>query len=115
MSDEQERLKKLRDKQVAARDPHIKTRAQQHFLAEREGKRDKSLSIEKIMSVIPHLWRMALYGLILGVLGLLVLPAIWESPLALPVAFALLAIEVVLGAVIGNALDMRDELRNLTK
>lgn len=108
---EQERLMKLRERQLSTRDPHIKNRKFNEFAADRERRRDKSLSLAQMWAVIPHIWRGGLFGLVAGGILLAVLPRYWVSPWALPCAGAALLILMVLGIVIGRAFDLRDSIK----
>ena len=67
-NEEQQRLMRLREKQISTRDPHIKTRKFNQYVAERERKRDKSLSLGEIWSVIPHVWKGGVLGLLIGLI-----------------------------------------------
>jgi len=73
------------------------------------------LSIGRIWSEIPHLWKGAFYGLTVGALAVAILPAIWASPWALPCAGGLAAMLAILGLLLGRAADTRDALRDLTR
>lgn len=112
---EQERLMRLREKQLSTRDPHIKRRKFNQYAAERERKRDKSLSVAEVWGVIPQVWKWGLFGFILGGLGLALVPKYWISPWALPVMLVLLIVLVLLGITIGNAMDLRDAIKKQLK
>lgn len=114
-NEEQQRLMRLREKQVSARDPHIKTRKFNQYVAERERKRDKRFSLAEAWGVIPHVWKGGFYGLILGLLLLGLVIKAWISPLALPLMLMVTLIFVVVGVIIGNALDLRDEIKKQIK
>lgn len=115
MSDEQERLKRLRERQLADRDPLVKTRKRQQFSAERERKHDRSVSLKQAWLTIPRFWRSVLLAFLLGGLGTAFLPAIWDSNWAIPIAILGALIYLVFAVLIGNALDTRDEIKRLTK
>jgi hypothetical protein len=115
MSDEQEKLKRLRERQLAARDPLVKTRKLQQFSAERERGLDKSVSLRQAWQTIPRVWRSALWAFLLGGLTLAVLstflPTLWAVLGAVGLALGFLIFAIVLD----NALDTRDEIKRLTK
>jgi hypothetical protein len=108
---EQERLMRLRERQLSTRDPHVKTRNFQQHAAERERRRDSGLSPGEIWGVIPHIWKSGFSGLLIGLLLLAVVTKLWISPLATPVMIAVTVICTLLGIVIGRALDLRDEIK----
>jgi hypothetical protein len=112
---EQERLMRLRERQLSTRDPHIKTRNFQQRAAERERKRDKSISLGEIWDVIPHIWKSGFFGLLIGLLLLAVVNKIWISEWATPVMAAVTIFCTILGIVVGRALDLRDEIKRHTR
>ncbi len=114
-TEEQKRLMRLRDKQVSARDPHIKTRKFNQYAAERERKRDKRFSWSEAWNVIPRVWKGGAFGLILGLLLLGFVIKAWVSPLALPIMLLVTLVFVIVGVIIGNALDLRDEIKKQIK
>ncbi|MBK8781902.1 MAG: hypothetical protein IPO22_08875 [Anaerolineales bacterium] len=85
MSDqEQERLKRLREKQLQARDPLVKQRNFQHSSSVKEKRMRKPFSLAKAWKKdIPHIIKAPLYGLLLGVVVIFVLPMLWVSPYAI--------------------------------
>lgn len=115
MPDEEEQLKRLRERQLADRDPHVKTRKRQQFNAERERKIDHSVSPIQAWQTIPRFWRSVTLALLVFGLGMVILPAIWDSSWAIPVAILIAVIYLVFAVIIGNALDTRDEIKRLTK
>ncbi len=112
---EQERLKRLREQQLRARDPHAKQRQHQQMTAQRERKRDKSYSLGRAWRDIPHIWRYSLYGFALGIMVLLVLPLLWESASAQLCAIAAIIVFTIFGGMLGNAIDIRENIKDLTR
>jgi hypothetical protein len=112
---EQERLIRLRERQLSTRDPGIKKKKFNNLLTDRERRVKNTLSIGRVWGVIPHIWRGAFYGLVLGLITLAVLPSLWISDYAWIVAIVATAISVILGILIGSALDYRDNLKDLSK
>ena len=112
---EQERLRRLRERQLADRDPQIKQRQFQRVTAQRERERDKSYSLGRIWGDIPHVWKGGFYGLVLGTLVMLVLPIFWTSSWTFIVSIAAIVIFTMFGAIIGNAVDTREEIKNLIR
>lgn len=114
--DEQERLKRLRDKQLNARDPLVKQRQFQHSSSVKEKRMRKPFSFKKALAEdIPHVIKMPFYGLLLGILVLLILPNLWISTWAVIVSAGLTLGFIVFGVVMGNSLDLRDEIRRHIK
>jgi len=112
---EQERLRRLRDRQLAARDPQNKARKLHGGIARKHRQAVEPFSLVRIWSEIPHVWRYAFYGFALGALGVAVVPLLWESPWAVPCAAVSALILAILGLFIGRAADTRDSLKELTK
>ena len=112
---EQERLRRLRDRQLAARDPHSKARKLHGGISRKQRQSVEPFSLGKIWSEIPHMWRYAFYGFALGALGVAVLPLVWKSPWAVPCAAASALILAIFGLFVGRAADARDSLKELTK
>ena len=111
-TEEQERLKKLREKQLNARDPLVKQRKFQHTSSVKEKRMREPFSLKKAWKVIPHIVKAPFYGLLLGVLVMLVLPNLWASKWSVIVAGGLTFFFIVLGVVTGNSLDIRDDIKD---
>jgi len=113
---EQERLRRLRERQLADRDPHIKQRQFQHVSSQREKRlRKQSYSINKMWKDISHTWKGFFYGLLVGVAALLVIPTLWQSSWAIAVSLAVLVILILFGVVIGRAIDARENIKDLMR
>ncbi len=116
MSDqEQERLKRLREKQLQARDPLVKQRQFQHSSSVKERRMRKTFSFAKAWKDIPHIVKAPFYGLILGVVVIFVLPMLWASPYAIYAGAGATLLFIIFGAIMGNSLDLRDDIRNHIK
>lgn len=116
MSNEQERLKRLRERQLTDRDPLVKQKQLQRTTAQRERKvARKHLTLGEIWGTLPHIYKSPFYGLLLGLLALIVLPILWVSPWAFWVALGATAFFVLLGVLTGRAQDLRDELRDISR
>jgi hypothetical protein len=114
-TDEQEKLKRLRDKQLTARDPLIKQRQFQHRVSVKEKQMKKPFSFKKAWADIPHIIKMPFYGLIIGVGVLLILTNLWISKWAGLVSGGLTLVLIIFGVIIGNSLDIRDSIRDHIK
>jgi hypothetical protein len=116
MNDEQERLKRLRDRQLGDRDPQVKQRQIQRTITRKERKaRGKGLTLKEAWEDVPQRMRGLAIGLLVGTILIFFLPSVWDSPWAIWVGVIAAVILVVLGVVIGNSLDLRDDLRDFMK
>lgn len=111
---EQERLKRIRDRQLADRDPGVKQRHYNQNYTVKSKRLAKKLTLKGILSDIPHVFRSSFIGLVLGLLVLWFLPQYWISKYAVPVSIFCIVLFTGLGAMIGNALDLRDNIRDLS-
>lgn len=112
---EQERLKRLRERQLADRDPLVKQRQFQHNTSVKEKRMRKSFSFVEAWGDLPHIFKVPFYGLIVGVLIVIVLPNIWKSPYAFLAGAAVTLLLIIFGLIVGNALDIRDRIKNNMK
>jgi hypothetical protein len=110
-----ERLRRLRDRQIATRDPQTKARTLHGNIARKQRRSVEAFSLGKIWSGIPHLWKDAFYGFLLGVVLIVVVPMLWNSPWATPVAAGTAILLTIIGLFVGRAEDTRDSLRDLTR
>jgi len=110
-SQEEERLRRLRERQLSDRDPLVKQRRHQRTSAVRTRKAIRSFSFGESLSAIPHIWKSAFIGLILGLAVVFLLPLVWDSPYALLIGILAAAICTIFGVITGNALDLRDDIK----
>jgi hypothetical protein len=105
MSDqnEQERLRRIRDRQIQLRDPKIKDRKVQKGVAKKH--RD-SVDLPKII-------RGTVIGLLLGLAILFVLPYLFDGAWVDLAGIAAVVIGAILGLIFGQALDARDRLKDV--
>lgn len=112
---EQERLKRLREKQIADRDPLVKQRKLQQNYSVKARRMRKPFKLTGAWKDIPHIIRTPFYALLLGIAVIFILPALWESPLAIWAALLITAFLIVFGLVLGNSLDLRDDIKDSLK
>jgi len=112
---ELERLKRLRQSQLADRDPLVKQRQFQRTSAQREKRIKKPYSLGKMWKDIPHAWKNFFYGLSLGTAVLLVVPTLWLSPWAIPCSAAAIVVFAIFGVILGRAIDARENIKDLMR
>jgi hypothetical protein len=113
---ESERLKRLRERQLADRDPLVEQRQFQRSSAQRERRLSKkSYSFGRMWNDVPHAWRGFFYGVVLGTVVLIILPLFWLSPWAVPCSTATIVVFAIVGVIIGRAIDTRENIKDLIK
>ncbi len=111
---EQERLRRLRDQQLAARDPLVKQKQFQRTTIRKERiLRNRKVSFAERWDIIPHVVRNSIYAVLLGVAALFILPLFWNPPNLTWYIAGGTVILIVLGVVVGQAQDSRDEIKRL--
>ncbi|MBN1319007.1 MAG: DUF3784 domain-containing protein [Anaerolineales bacterium] len=112
---EKDRLARLRERQLEARNPR---KAEQQFMrtvARRQKRKNKPVTLSEMIRGIPHQWQGVFLGIIIGAIVLLILPLLWESRWAETIGILAIVIFAVFGFAYGQALDVRDELRDFKK
>jgi len=112
---DQERLRRLRDRQLSARDPQTTQRAMHGQIARRQRRSVERFSVGRIWSEIPHIWKGAFYGLAVGAIAVAIVPTMWASPWAIPCSAGAAVMLIILGVLIGRAQDTRDSLKDLVR
>ncbi|MEW5938370.1 MAG: hypothetical protein AB1750_01800 [Chloroflexota bacterium] len=116
MSNEQERLRKLRERQLTDRDPLVKQRQFQRASAQKERKaRAKGTSLGEEWRMIPHVYRSPLIGFLVGAGITIALILLWDSSWAFWVGVGATVLLIVFGLVTGQALDIRENLKDSIK
>jgi Flp pilus assembly protein TadB len=110
-NDEQERLKRLRERQIADRDPSVKKREFSRESAARERRAYRPLTLKEIWNDIPHIWKGLFYSLVLGLAAMYAITSLWESAWAWVASAFVLLFFLVIGLAIGRAADSRDEIK----
>jgi hypothetical protein len=111
LTPEQERLLRLRERQLSVRDPQEKQRKFNQMAAERERKRDDSESLIQMWATIPAAWKGGLFGLLVGVPLAILLPRYWDSSWALPVGIILALVITIMFITIGRAIDLKNAIK----
>ena len=116
MNNEQDRLKRLRERQLTDRDPLVKQRQFQRTSAQKERRAGgKRYTLGEAWRTIPHIYRSPFLGLLLGLVGIVVLPMVWDSSWAFWVALGMTGFFVLVGVNLGRAQDIRDDLKDALK
>ncbi len=116
--DDIERLKRLRDRQIQARDPHVKKREWHQRVSMQQRKKRQRFTFGALMREIddiPNKWKGAVIGATIGTIVLAVLMAAVEADWAILVGIALIAILMLIGFVFGASFDWRDEVSDFFK
>ena len=113
--DERERLKRLRDRQLQARDPRSIDRKTHRVVSQRRGRRQKRVTIVEMYTDVPAQWRGLFLGVLVGAVVSIVLPLLFEGTWPELVGLASLLVLAILGFGIGQGFQARDELRDLTR
>jgi fatty acid desaturase len=114
-SSEQERLKRIRDQQIAARNPRSKEENFSRTMQKRDKKLQRKISAASVWNDIPHKVRSTAIALVIGLILFLVVPMYWTWEWAFVIMLGVALIFAIVGFVIGNALDARDRLRDYSK
>ena len=112
---EAERLKRLRDKQIAARDPLVHERKFQRELSAKEKKHKKPINLAEDWRGIPSVVKVPFFMLLFGIVGTIVLVRLWSWEYAVYVGAGATVGLAIFGAVLGNALDLRDDIKKHLK
>ncbi len=110
---EQERLRRIRDRQIQLRDPKVKDRKVQKSVAKKHRSSLESFSLTKIWTELPKIIRGTVIGMLAGLAILLVLPYIFQGAWVDYAGFAAVFILAFLGMIFGQALDARDRLMDV--
>jgi hypothetical protein len=120
-SDEIDRLTRLRDEQLRARDPHAKGREfERRNVVRRRLRAEQRITFIDMLKDFPYKWRGTIVGALIGLAILLVLPPVIEtiSPATVEVIWlqlvglAAVIVLAIVGFILGSSFDWRDELRD---
>lgn len=111
LTPEQERLLRLREKQISARDPQVKQRKFQQQAAERERRHDSSESLGEMWATIPNVWKGGLLGIVISIPLIALLPRYWVSDWATPISVILSLVITIMAIIIGQAIDLKNSIK----
>jgi hypothetical protein len=108
---ELERLKRLREQQLAARDPGKKQReVQRHVTAQYRAR--KKVTVGELWGDVSHKIRGIIIGLFLGLIAWILLAIFVDSNWVDVAGILAVVIFPIFGILIGSSLDWRDEMRD---
>jgi Flp pilus assembly protein TadB len=110
-----ERLKKLRERQLSARDPHKKQRKLQQTVTRKYRRATEPFSLGRMWDQTPSIWKGILFGMSFGVIAILILPIFMDTALAVTVGIIVLVVATIMGFFVGRAADARDDIQELLR
>jgi hypothetical protein len=110
---ERERLARLRDRQLQARNPRKTDQRVMRQVARRRGRKQKKVTFGEMVRDLPHKWRDLFLGIVIGMVIWIVLDAVADGVWVDPVGLLAILFLAILGYVLGQAFDVRDDLRRL--
>ena len=112
---ERERIKRIREQQLRARDPRKAERRAVRTVTRRRRQRYQRVTFSEMIRDIPHKWRGFIFGAVLGAVLAIVLPILFEGTLVELIGFLSIVVLALVGFAIGQAFDLRDELRDFSR
>lgn len=114
--DEIERIKRIRDQQIQARDPTVKQRQVQGKIATKyQRTKSREHFVRDTWANFEKVWKGVFLGGFLGVLVMVILPQFVPGKLGLILGIGAIPLLAMLGALFGAAFDWRDNIRDHMK
>jgi uncharacterized membrane protein len=113
--DDAERFRRIRDKQIAARDPMVKVHKVDRSVSQKQRRMRESFSMRRMWVDIPKTWRYMLVGLVVGILVLAVLPLFVPAPWGVLGGVGAVFFLIIMGMSVGRYEDSKDEIKDLMK
>jgi hypothetical protein len=110
---EVDRLRRIRDQQLRARDPLIKQRKLDHTIATKHRRARTGFSFGKMWHEIPHKWRGAFLGGVLGLIALIVVPGLIPESWGMCLGVAAFPFAALIGFMIGRYEDAKEDVQDL--
>jgi hypothetical protein len=110
-SNEQERLRRLRAQQLAARDPLAKERKVSHKVATRRKKTVKPTTVKDLRKSLEHKWRGMVAGAIFGFFVFVGVAYFFPDPIYQFAGFMAIFVFALIGFVVGSSFDWRDDIK----
>lgn len=112
---ELERLRRLREQQLAARDPDKKQQKLQQTITRKHRRSAQSFSFGRMWTEVPKQWTGTLFGSVFGAIAVIVLPLFMDPKLAVVVGLVVLGFLALMGFLIGRARDAQDDVADLLR
>ena len=113
--EEKERIRRIRERQIQARDPRAGYKKTQRAVTKRGRKSYKRITLWEMFTDIPKKWKGLIIGIMIGAFISVLLPMLWSSEWAFLIGVATIPILAILGLALGQAFDVRDELRDFSR
>ncbi|OGT28667.1 MAG: hypothetical protein A2Z17_00500 [Gammaproteobacteria bacterium RBG_16_66_13] len=110
-SQEQERLRRLRDQQLRARDPLSKQRRMDKEISQKRRRMRETFSFGGMWRDLPHRLRGAFVGGLIGLGVLLVAPSLIAAPWGLCLGGFALPFAALVGFLLGRYDDSMDDIK----
>ncbi len=110
-SQESERLRRLRDQQLQARDPLTKQRRLDGEISQKRRRMQQSFSFGGMWQDIPHRWKGAFVGGLIGLGILLIAPSLIEGNWGLCLGVAAFPFGALAGFLIGRYEDSMEDIK----
>ena len=110
-SQDQERLRRLRDQQLRARDPLSKQRRMDKEIAQKRRRMRESFSFGGMWRDLPHRLRGAFVGGLIGLGVLLIAPSLIEGSWGLCLGGFALPFAALVGFLLGRYEDTMDDIK----
>jgi len=110
---EVDRLRRIRDQQLHARDPLIKQRKLDRTIASKHRRARAGFSFVTMWREIPHQWRGAVVGGLVGLAGMLIVPEVIPESWGTCLGLAAFPFAALLGFMIGRYEDAKEDVTDL--
>jgi len=110
-SQDQERLRRLRDQQLRARDPLTKQRRMDKEIARKQRRMREPFSFGGMWRDLPHRLRGAFVGGLIGLAVLLIAPSLIEAPWGLCLGAFALPFAALVGFLLGRYDDSMEDIK----
>ncbi len=108
---ESDRLRRLRERQIQARDPQKKQRKIQGRVAGQYQKR-RNYTMADGVADLPHKWKGLIIGAIIGLLAAILISLLVTASWGIWLGLLAMIISPLLGFLFGMSFDWRDDLRD---
>ena len=110
---EQERLKRIRDQQIRARDPSVKEQKLSKRISAQQVKKRKSESFFRdALGNVSNKVKGIYIGALMGLVIMFLLPQFLEPRIANILGIVSIPLLIILGVIIGASFDWRNDIRD---